>query len=410
MKIAMMVRGFITVPQPRDLIYAPIDLAISIAHGLVKQGHQVDFYAPMGSKINGVNIKSLNLDPLIHNAQDFRDLITNTELMVHNYAGMWDGRMVSEMFAQAEAGKYDILYFVHPESGLQGAFNHPKIPVVYTLHDPVSDWYKNMFGIFNSDNQYFVSISNNQRREAPDLNYVDTIYNGLDINKFPYSDKHDDYLLFVGRIVPDKGVREAVQVAKATHHRLIIIGPVIVPDTQEYFDKHVKPFLDDQILYLGFMEPSQLPKYYQKAKALLTPVQWEEPFGMTTIEAMASGTPVITFRRGAAPEIIIDGKTGFVVDTTAEMIEAVHKIKDIDRRDCREHVRRNFSTKRMVNDYAAAFENILNQRREQASVPFVQRQLKKVPETLREVSAQKRLKRIIKKSPIKAAKRVKKQK
>lgn len=395
MNIAMMVRGYIPVPGPADLIYAPIDLAIDIAEGLVRRGHNVDFYAPVGSQLKKVPIKTCGLPPLAANHDEFRDLITDTDKMVHGVHALWDSYMAECMFRQAAAGKYDLLHFHHLESALPLAKIHKKVPVIYTIHDPLDNWYKDAFELFRTDNQHFISISDNQRRDAPDLPYLRTVHNGVNLKKYPFNPKAEDYLMYVGRIVPDKGVREAVQVARETHHRLLIIGPVIVPDTVPYFDRYIKPYLDDQILYLGYMEKDKIATYYQKAKALLTPVQWEEPFGMTTIEAMASGTPVISFRRGAAPEIIVNGKTGFVVDTTAEMVEAVHKLKRIKRIDCREHVAKNFSIKNMVDGYEDAFYDVVEEQNI-LSTHFVKTRLRQVPLAFREVSRKRALKKVIK--------------
>ena len=361
MKIAVLVRGYIPVPRPVDMIYAPIDLAISIAKGLGARGHTVDFFAPLGSEINGigVNVKTLNLRSLLRDQKGATELFHNNELLTHYVPGLWDQYMVNEMFMRAKKGKYDILHFHHPEVALPLGKMCPKVPAVYTLHDPVFNWYKEIFELYQSPNQHFISISNNQRRDAPDLPYAATIYNGVSARKFTYSDESEDYLLYTGRIVPEKGIKEAIQVARETNHRLLIIGPVY-PEGQDYFDQYIKPFLNDKILYLGYMERGHLVKYYQKAKALLTPIQWEEPFGLTTIEAMACGTPVISLSRGAAPETIINGKTGYVVNSIAEMVEAVNKIDKIKRKDCRGHVKEHFSIEKMVDGYENAFKKILN--------------------------------------------------
>lgn len=394
MNIAMMVRGYIPVPRPADMIYAPIDLAINIAEGLSRRGHRVDFYAPFGSKVPRANVETCDLRPLVKSDKDFHELISDTDQLLHGVPELWDSYMAQCMFKRARRGKYDILHFHHPESALADAHINPKVPVVYTIHDPVTQWLKESFDLYQTDNQYCISISDNQRRDGPDLPYATTVHNGVDVKKYQFNSRAEDYLLYVGRVVPEKGVREAVAVAKETHHRLLIIGPTY-PDSQAYFDQYIKPELNDQILYLGYIEQDKISPYYQKAKALLTPVQWEEPFGLTTIEAMASGTPVISFNRGAAPEIIKNAKTGYVVDSTAEMIEAVHKIKNISRIECRRHVEKHFSISKMVDGYEAAFEQIIERQR---GASLVQRGLKKVPETIKEVSAQRRLKKIINKS------------
>ena len=395
MNIAMMVRGYVKVPRPKDIIYAPIDLAMAIAEGLEKKGHNVTLYAPLGSRLKHGTIESLNLRALVSSKADFEELLSSKEKLNHYLPQLWENYMVNNMFHRAQAGEFDLLHFHHPEVALPLA-STTNVPVAYTLHDPIYDWYKELFEMYASENQHFISISNNKRRDAPDLPYLGTVYNGVDPKDYPFSDKGEDYLLYTGRIIPEKGIKEAVQIAKKTHHRLLIIGPVY-PDSEGYFNQYIKPYLDDQILYLGYIEREQISKYYQKAKAVLTPVQWEEPFGLTTIEAMASGTPVISLRRGAAPEIIEDGVTGFVVDSIAEMVAAVGKVDKLDRRAAREHVKKNFSLTQMVNGYESAFEEILRKKKK-ASRHFVREQIKKVPHILKDTTQKRRLQKIIKSS------------
>lgn len=177
---------------------------------------------------------------------------------------------------------------------------------------------------------------------------------------FEFNDKAEDYLLYVGRITPEKGAREAIRVARAADKRLLIIGPVL-QGYENYFDQHIRPELDDKILYLGHVERDGLPAYYEKALALLTPVQWEEPFGLTTIEAMACGTPVISLKRGAASEIIEHGKNGFLCDSLHDMIEAAGKISTINRKSCRTHVESKFATKQMVDGYESVFRRVVDE-------------------------------------------------
>jgi glycosyltransferase involved in cell wall biosynthesis len=357
MKIAIMVRGYIPVPTPKDIIYAPIDLAIAMSRGLVKRGHQVDFYAPRGSKLD-IPVKSLQLKPLVHNYTDFQGLLNSVDLLTHYMPGMWDEYMAKTMFQRAAAGKYDILHFHHPEAAMSYASLFPTVPIVYTLNDPIFGWYQDMFRLYNTPNQHYISISDNQRKPAPNLNYAGTVYNGIDVKKFPFSAKHGEYLLFVGRIVPEKGIKEAIAVARATGLKLLIIGPTY-DDTRSYFHKYIENELNGQITYIGYVDHDKLWPYFQKAKAFLAPIQWEEPFGLTIVEAMATGTPVIGFRRGSIPEVVQHGKTGFVVDTVEQMARAVGKIHTIDRRDCRERVKQHFSIDKMVLGYEAAYKRIL---------------------------------------------------
>lgn len=360
MKIGMMVRSYLPMPRPSDMIYAPLDLAIAIAKGLGQRGHEVTLFTPLGSEVYGpnVSVETCGLRALVHNQSEFNALLDDTGKLAHDVDGLWDRYMVNHMYQRAAKGEFDLLHFHHPESALSTAAQYTKVPTVYTLHDPVYDWCRELFELFQTPNQRYISISNNQRRDAPDLPYLSTVYNGTDVELFTFSEEAEDYLLFAGRITPNKGVKEAIQVAKESNHRLLIIGPVNRGD-EDYFEQYIKPQLNEHILYLGRMDQNQLPTYYQKAKALLTPVQWEEPFGLTTIEAMACGTPVISLHRGAAPEIIEDGKTGYVVHSIAEMVEAVAKVDQLNRRDCREHIKTKFSIERMVDHYEQAFCELL---------------------------------------------------
>lgn len=355
MKIASMVRAYIQVPRPADIVYAPIDLAMAICEGLAAKGHSVDFYGPEGST-SPVPIKSLGLKPLVHSQVELQALVHNTEMQMHYVPELWDHYYARDMFEAARRGEYDLLHFHHPESALAFAPLYPDVPVVYTLHDPIEPWYQQVLEMHQSPNQFFVSISNSQRRAAKFLPYIATVYNGIHLKDFPFSaTATGDYLLYAGRIVPDKGVAEAVQVARRTKSKLLIVGPVY-SDTLTYFNKRIKPYLSDDIKYLGYIERDKLATYMQGAKALLMPVKWEEPFGVSMIEAMASGTPVIGMRRGSIPEVIKNSVTGFVVDNTKEMSEAVRKIDTINRQACRKDVEERFSVQIMVNGYEAAFE------------------------------------------------------
>lgn len=358
LKIAAMVTGHFTIPPPKGIIYAPMDIATAVAQGLTKKNHQVYFYAPRGSKMPGVKIINSGLSPLKQN--DGLSIIKNSEVGGAESAkifNLWDQYLIAQMFKEAEKGKYDLLH-IHPaDRALPLSLSHSKIPVVYTLHDPIYPWRAEIFKMFKSQNQYFVSISDAQRKPAPRLNYAKTIYNGIDLKKFPYSDSPDDYLLFVGRLHPEKGVAEAVQVARKSGNKLLIIGP---PVTGDYWDKNIKPYLNDKIKHLGFVPYEELYKYYTKAKALLVPIRWEEPFGLVMIEAMACGTPVIAFRRGSVPEVIVNGKTGYIVNDIEEMTKAIKKIADISRFECRKHVEKYFSIEKMVSSYEELFIKLSN--------------------------------------------------
>ncbi len=353
----MMVRGFMPAPAPNDIVYSPLSVAVAVAEGLFNKGHDVTFFAPEGSQLQ-CTVETLRLQPAVTTFRGLNEFVSTTDLFEDYLPSLYDQRMVKAMFERAADGEFDVVIFNHPESSIAYASLFPEVPAVYILHDYLDEKRRLVFDMYPSKNQHFISISNSQRRDAPDLPYLDTVYNGVDIELFSYNEEAEDYLLFVGRIVPEKGVREAIQVAIRTNKQLIIIGQ-LPPTSYSYFDTHIKPYLSDKILYIGPIDKEQLSKYYQKAQALLMPIQWEEPFGLTMAEAMSCGTPVIAFNRGAAAEIVKDGKTGFIVDNTAKMIEAVDKIQMISRKDCRTHVEHHFTVNRMVSAYEKVLASIV---------------------------------------------------
>lgn len=231
-----------------------------------------------------------------------------------------------------------------------------KTPMVTTIHGFSSPKILAVYQRYNACNAY-VSISDADRHES--LDYIATVYNGVESTDFPFEANASDYLLFFGRIHPDKGTYEAIQIARQAGKTLIIAG--LVQD-DAYFDQKVKPFIDDRsVFYLGNVEPDQRKTLLGKALALLHPIRFEEPFGLSVAEAMFCGTPVIAFNRGSMSELIPDGKTGFLVHTVQEALQAVEKIGQINRQECRQWAQAMFSKEKMVNSYLGVYERVLNQ-------------------------------------------------
>lgn len=360
MKIGMMISGHYTIPPPKGIIYAPMVIARTIAEGLTKRGHQIYFFAPQDSKLKVTKIVTGRVSPL-QGISDRKALkiLSGPELKeteINKIFNLWDQYFISLAYKTALKNKLDLLH-IHPiDRGLPFGLAIEKIPVVYTLHDPIYPWRTEIFRMFQSKNQYLVSISNNQRKPAPDLNWAGTVYNGLDLKKFPFSEKSKNYCLFLGRLLPVKGVKEAIATCKKADEKLIIAG---TPNKGRYWEKEIKPYLGKNIQFIGNIPYEKTYQYYGQAKVILCPIQWEEPFGLTFIEAMATGTPVIAFDRGSAREVIKDGKTGFVVKNVEEMIKAVKKIGQIKREDCRLWVEKKFTTEKMVEEYEKIFYRIL---------------------------------------------------
>ena len=227
-------------------------------------------------------------------------------------------------------------------------------PMITTIHGFSSPLIVPVYKKYDDTNHY-VSISNANRH--PDLQYTTTVYNGIDTAAFDFVEKPDDYLLFFGRIHPEKGTREAIEVAKQCRKKLIIAG--LIQD-ELYFNNHVHPAIDDnQIVYAGNCGPAERNQLLGNATALLHLISFDEPFGLSVVEAMCCGTPVIAMNRGAMPELIRQGETGYLVQTMEEAVNAVQQLKLIRRSHCRQWATTMFSKERMTAEYLRVYENIL---------------------------------------------------
>jgi glycosyltransferase involved in cell wall biosynthesis len=233
-----------------------------------------------------------------------------------------------------------------------------KTPMVTTIHGFSSPKIVSVYKKYNRNN-FYVSVSNSDR--SPELEYVATVYNGINTNEFTFRNVSKDYLLFFGRIHPEKGTFESIQIAKQSGRKLIISGFI---QHQDYFDSKVKPLInDDDVVYVGNSGPRERDKLLGEAYALLHPVSFKEPFGLSVAEAMMCGTPVIAFNTGSMPELISNGKTGYLVNTAEAATEAVDNIKSIDRKHCREWALSKFSREKMIEGYLDVYKKVLNEQR-----------------------------------------------
>jgi glycosyltransferase involved in cell wall biosynthesis len=259
---------------------------------------------------------------------------------------------ISEIFERA--ANFDIIHnnFDFLPLSYSGLVN---TPVVTTIHGFSSPSILPVYKKYNAGSHY-VAISESDK--SPELDYIATIHHGIDVAQFPFSGAESDYLLFFGRIHPDKGVYEAIQVAQHVGMKLVIAG--IIQD-QDYFTSQVEPYIDGTTVdYLGSVGPDQRADVLGQALALLHLISFDEPFGLSLIESMACGTPVIAFDRGSMPEIIRDGETGYIVRDIEGAINAVAAVETIDRSICRADVERRFTSTRMARDYVRVYEKILN--------------------------------------------------
>jgi len=228
-----------------------------------------------------------------------------------------------------------------------------KTPMITTIHGFSSPKILPIYKKYNKRVNY-VSISDSDRN--PDLDYIGTIYHGIDIEEFPFNPNPKDYLLFFGRMHPDKGAHDAIKIAKASNMKLYMAGPI---QDKIYFEDMVKPYLCEDIRYLGSVGPDKRASLLSNAIALLHPIYFDEPFGLSVVESLACGTPVLAYNRGSMREIVAES-VGILVNSFEEAVEKLPSIYDIKRIDCRRYVEERFTSQRMVSDYIKVYKMILN--------------------------------------------------
>jgi glycosyltransferase involved in cell wall biosynthesis len=319
--------------------YGPWEqVASNLTEGLVKKGIDVTLFATADS------ITKASLNAVIpHGYEEDQDQDAKVLECLH----------ISNLAEQA--GQFDLIHNHFDFLPL----TYSKLiatPIVTTIHGFSSPNIIPVYKKYNSNNHY-VSISYSDR--SAELNYIANIYHGVDTTQFSFNDKPDDYLLYFGRIHPDKGTVEAIEIAKQSRHRLLIAG--IIQD-KAYFKEKVEPCLSNDIVFLGTADPEKRNILLRNALALLHPINFHEPFGLSVAEAMLCGTPVIAFNKGSMPELIEHEKTGFLVKDVKEAVEAVLRIAKIDRHACHLHSKEKFSIERMVKDYIDVYEQIIYKR------------------------------------------------
>lgn len=233
-----------------------------------------------------------------------------------------------------------------------------RIPTVVTMHGPVSgengDYYERL-----GTSVGVVAISAAQRRANARLNWVGTVHNAIDVSSFPFRADKDRSVVWIGRFCDDKSPHLAIDAARAAGRRIVLAGKLNEPDEKEYFDREIRPRLGEDVDYVGEADAALKRKLYAQASCLVFPIQWEEPFGMVMVEAMACGTPVVATRRGSVPEVVVDGHTGFIVDDVDELAGAIERTDTIDPRECRAHVRAHFDLPVMAAGYERVYRSLI---------------------------------------------------
>lgn len=339
MRIAQIAPLWIPVPP---ITYGGTEFVVSLmTEELVKRGHDVTLFATGDSKT------SARLVPVWP-----KSLWRAKLLAPHAVFSLLYHEVISRQ------NEFDIIHD-HCEFYTTPYSKFLKPPIISTIHHPMYEEVIMLFKKFPQIN--YVAISKNQRRTAPGVNFAKTIYNGIPLDSYLFQEKPKDYLLWLSKVTPEKGLAEAIEVAKKTGEKLIIAG-IIPKEQQDYFEYRIQPMIDNEkIRFVGAANFEKKVELFRNAKVLLYPIRRPEPFGLVVIEAMACGTPVIAFKEGSMPELIKEGKTGFLVNSQEEMIAALKKINQIERRDCRRHIRTKFSLQKMVNKYEALYNTILKE-------------------------------------------------
>ena len=376
-----------TLNQPirPDLGYGPIETVIyNIDKGLHSLGHRSIVACSGDSRVSGEHYVTVDHSNGKYCSDDTpkQRKTTNMHLSMALCRGsMGDIDVIHMHDADAVEFMYDVAFSMH-------------VPIVMTLHVPAKESslegaYQRWCNPLSSPLVYCASISEYQKRQYNGLvNTANVVYHGIDVEKYPVKKEPDkgSYLFTIGRITRDKGQDKAIELAKKTGSKLIIAGCIQnkiadreffaglknsidlsvnvgkYPVDNDYYNRVIKPLLDcdKQIIYIGEISSEHNRQWYRHARATLFPIQWGEPFGLVLIESMACGTPVIAFNKGAVLEIMLDGKTGFVVDSMNDMIGAVDHIDSIDPRECRRHVQNNFSIRNMAYKYSELYQQTVN--------------------------------------------------
>ena len=352
LRVAMIAPPWIPVPPPG---YGGIEAVISVlCDELVARGHAVTLFAAPGSR------SAAQLCSPLEDAHPDR---IGWSLYEADHAGVaYDA--ISR--AAAERRPFDV---VHDHSGATAVAMAPRSPspVVHTIHAPF-DEETTPFYLRHGRKVWLVAISRSQyARRPPGVRIMDVVPNPIRVADWPFREQKDDYLLWVGRFDPDKGAHRAIAVARNAGAQLVLAG-VIQPGQEHYFRTEIEPHLDsEQIRFIGEVGGPRRRDLFARAKALLMPISWPEPFGMVMVEALACGTPVLAFVAGDASEIVRDGENGFLVADETGMVEAVDRLAEIEPVRCRESVASRYEVAIIAESYERVYERAIRAARQRRS-------------------------------------------
>jgi glycosyltransferase involved in cell wall biosynthesis len=343
MRIAMLAPPWIPVPPPA---YGGIEEVVRLlCEGLAERGHDVTLFAPPGSRAP-VEVATVLEEP---HPDDIQKAQFEADHVARAFAAI-DA-------AAADGRPYDV---IHDHTGHTALAMADRVgpPLVHTLHGPFTPDACRFYAK-HGRKACIVAISQAQLDDAPpEMGGGRVVPNPIDCGEWPFQADKEDYVLWIGRMSPDKGPHRAITAAREAGVRLVLAGPV-QPGQAEFFASEVEPHLGaDGIDYVGEADGDRKRELYQGARALLMPIRWQEPFGLVMVEALASGTPVIAFPEGSAPEVVEDGRTGFVVEDEHAMARAIDRLPDLDPTDCRRTCEQRFSVDAVVRSYEDVYRAV----------------------------------------------------
>jgi len=310
---------------------------------LVRRGHDVTLFAS-GDSVTNAGLRSVTPVPVRYG--DITDGLRHAEYLQLANA--------QACFLAAAGGEFDI---VHNHAGIEGLVlaAASRTPVLTTNHNPFVPQTQPIWDAYPWAHH---GVSAASAATFPSRGALPPIHHGIDVESFSFGRQPEGYLLFLGRFMPDKGAMRAIEAARLAGRRLVLAGKVDTADA-DHFTRDIEPAIDgNRVTYVGEADADTKRRLLAGADALLFPIEWDEPFGLVMIEALASGAPVIGFRQASVPEIVDDGLTGFVVDDVAAMASAIDRVAEIDRRICRREAERRFTVERMADDYLSRYATV----------------------------------------------------